>query len=417
MSAPAAVASRSGSGDHVGARWLMVGAGAGLIGTCYGLARFAYGLFAPEFAREFTIGPTVSGVIGAGSYVGYCAAIVASLILTPRWGPRRVAVLAGVVATVGMSVVALAPSALVLAAGVLMAGSSTGIASPPMAAAVAAWVREGSRDRAQTLVNAGTGLGVLISGPVALVLLDQWRWAWAAFALLAAAATCAVRSTVPTGPDACPRRNPEAEGDEPTTRRHHAAGGRMTPERRQLTPGTLRLVAASFLMGLSSIAVWTFGRDLITSAGNASTLVSAITWSVLGASGILGAIGGDLVQRIGLPRSWFALMLTMGAATALFALSVASTPVVLVAAALFGASYIGLTGLVLLWSSYLYPDHTSLGVGLGFFSIAAGQALGAALVGSLTQTIDAPTAFYALATFAALGATLRPRPGTPRTTG
>ena len=86
---------------ELGARWAMVGAGAALIGSCYGLARFAYGLFTPEFEREFTISSTLSGVIGAGSNVGYCVAIVASLMLTPRWGPRRVAVLAGVVAPWG----------------------------------------------------------------------------------------------------------------------------------------------------------------------------------------------------------------------------------------------------------------------------------------------------------------------------
>ena len=117
----------------------MVGAGAALIGTCYGLARFAYGLFAPEFEAEFAISSAVSGVIGSGSYVGYCAAITGSFILTPRWGARRMAVLAGVVATLGIATVAVAPSAPVLAAGILVAGSSTGIASPPMAAAVATW--------------------------------------------------------------------------------------------------------------------------------------------------------------------------------------------------------------------------------------------------------------------------------------
>ncbi len=41
-------------------RWAMVGAGAALVGTCYGLARFAYGLFAPEFGAEFAITPTVA---------------------------------------------------------------------------------------------------------------------------------------------------------------------------------------------------------------------------------------------------------------------------------------------------------------------------------------------------------------------
>ncbi len=186
-------------GSVPGARWVMVGAGAGLIGTCYGLARFAYGLFAPEFEAEFGISPAVAGVIGSGSYVGYCAAIVGSLILTPRWGPRRVAVLAGMVATLGIATVAVASSAPVLAAGILIAGSSTGIASPPMPAAVARWVQQGTRDRAQTIVNAGTGLGVLVSGPIALVLLEDWRWAWGAFAVIAAFVTGWVALTVPPG--------------------------------------------------------------------------------------------------------------------------------------------------------------------------------------------------------------------------
>ena len=44
---------------------------------------------------------------------------------------------------------------------------------------------------------------------------------------------------------------------------------------------------------------------------------------------------------------------------------------------IFGAAYIGLTGLVLVWSTRVYPDAPSLGVGLSFFTIALGQALGA----------------------------------------
>lgn len=396
---------RAGPGREDGAaQWAMVGAGAALVGTCYGLARFAYGLFAPEFTQDFAIDSAVSGLIGSGSYVGYCVAIVASLILTPRWGPRSVAVLAGVVATVGMSVVAVAPSAPVLAVGILIAGSSTGIASPPMAAAVGAWVRADSRDRAQTVVNAGTGLGVLISGPVALVLLGQWRWAWASFAVLAAVVTCWVHVTVPAGTGLHSQRH---RGDSPGVPTVTQSSGGRSPTRR-FALGTQRLVLASFLMGLSSIAVWTFGRELITSQGNATTLVSVIIWTVLGASGVLGAVGGDLAQRVGPPTSWLLLMLTMGAATALFAVAPATPTFSLIAAALFGASYIGLTGLVLLWSTHLYPDRASFGVGLSFFAIAAGQAAGAFLVGRLTESIDVAAAFYIWAVLAVFGATFRP---------
>lgn len=393
-------------GAHAGARWAMVGAGAALIGTCYGLARFAYGLFLPEFRAEFAISSAVAGVIGAGSYVGYCVAIVASLVLTPRWGPRRVAVTAGLVATSGLAIVAAAPSTAVLAVGILVAGSSTGIASPPLAAAVAAWVRADARDRAQTVVNAGTGLGVLVSGPTALVLLDQWRWAWAGYAVVAAVVTCWLARVVPAG-----TVDPAPTGEDETL----LAGTGSPAVRRRLPPGTWRLLIASFLMGLSSTAVWGFGRDLLATQVGATTLGSALTWTVLGAAGILGALGGDLVRRVGLPTSWSALMLTMGAGTALFALAPATDAVVLTAATLFGASYIGLTGLALLWSANLYPTRTSFGVGLSFFTIAAGQAVGAALAGQLIESWSALVVFCTWAGLAVLGAALRPLQTTPST--
>ncbi|MEO6879330.1 MAG: MFS transporter, partial [Mycobacteriaceae bacterium] len=310
MSAVPERSAEVGPGKEVGARWAMVGAGAALIGTCYGLARFAYGLFLPEFRDEFDLDSTVAGIIGAGSYVGYCVAIVVSLLLTPRWGPRSVVVLAGLLATAGLALVAAAPSAAVLAVGVLVAASSSGIASPPLAAAVGAWVAAPARDRAQTVVNGGTGLGVLISGPAALVALDQWRWAWAGFAVVAAIVTCWVGVVVPRGP-----KHPRREEAGPSLTR-------WPPPR-----GTGGLLTASFLMGVGSMAVWSFGQDLITTEGGASTLGSALTWTVLGGAGILGALGGDLVRRLGLRASWVVLMLAMGAATTLFGLAlVAAAP-------------------------------------------------------------------------------------------
>lgn len=392
-----------GSGSWRGPRWAMVGAGAALIGTCYGLARFAYGLFAPEFQAEFAISSTIAGVIGSGSYVGYCIAIVASLLLTPRWGPRRVAVLAGVVAIVGITTVAVAPSASVLAVGILVAGSSTGIASPPMAAAVTEWVTHEARDRAQTVVNAGTGLGVLVSGPVALVLLADWRCAWGAFAIIAALVTGWVALTVPSS-------RSEQHPSEPDPGSGRAAEG---GPQSWLVPGAARLIAAAFMMGLSSIAVWTFGRDLVESQPDAGTTLSATVWIVLGTSGVLGALGGDLARRVGLTVCWVAAMLIMGAATALLALAATSTPLILLAAALFGASYIALTGFALIWSTRLYTDRASLGVGLSFFMIAGGQATGAPVVGWLIEVTGPTSLFCAWAGLSLLGAALRPRPGGP----
>jgi predicted MFS family arabinose efflux permease len=366
--------------------YLLVGAGTALIACCYGFARFSYGLFAPVFTEAFGISPALTGVIGAGSYIGYCVSIIVSLLLTDRFGARPVAVAAGIVATVGISIVAFAPSALFLAVGVLIAGCSTGIASPPLAAAVAQSVPAAAADRAQTLVNGGTGIGVVFSAPIALLLIDQWRAAWAVYAVLSALVTIWIARSVPA------------------LARHHTAARVEQPWR----PGVFGLLTASLLMGIGSVAVWTFGRDLVTTAGGADAARSSLMWIVLGAAGIVGALAGDAVQRVGLRSAWATATVTMAAASLLLAAAPSVLVVVIAAATLFGGAYIGLTGLVLLWSARLYPERTSFGVGLSFFTIAAGQALGAPAVGALIGVVGPRAAFAAAALVGLCAVALRP---------
>src|ERR687889_2500898 len=169
-----------------GITWL-VAPGLAMIAVTYGLARFAYGLFVPEMRESLNLSESVLGLIGAGSYAGYCFAVLGALLFTSRAGPRFMAVGAGAVAVVGMATVAGAPTAWVLALGVLVAGSSSGLASPPMGEVVATAIHEESQDRANALINSGTSIGVALSGPVALLLTDQWRMAWGAFALVGGA--------------------------------------------------------------------------------------------------------------------------------------------------------------------------------------------------------------------------------------
>lgn len=155
----------------------LAAAGLSLIAVCYGLARFAYGLFLPVLTEEFGLDGAVAGTIASSSYIGYCVAIV--------------------VAAAGTGLIAAAGSTGVLAVGVVIAGSSTGLASPPLADAVARWVTSDRADRVQTAVNAGTGLGVMVSGPVASLTGHNWRLAWFVFALTAVVVTIWIAVTIP----------------------------------------------------------------------------------------------------------------------------------------------------------------------------------------------------------------------------
>lgn len=126
-----------------------------LIATCYGLTRFAFGLFLPAIATDLALSESLSGLISGGSFLGYCLAIIASATLTEQLGSRVVAGMAGGIAAIGLVGIVLAPNGVMMAVAVLFAGLSTGLASPPLAAAVADTLESNLQDRANTIINAG----------------------------------------------------------------------------------------------------------------------------------------------------------------------------------------------------------------------------------------------------------------------
>ncbi|WP_236725371.1 MFS transporter [Amycolatopsis orientalis] len=255
----------------------LTAAGLSLIAVSYGLARYAYGLFAPALRAEFDLDGGTLGTIAAGSYVAYCLAVIASTAVTARWGARTGALAAGTAATAGTALIAAAPNAAFLAVGVVLAGASTGLASPSLADAVSRVVRANRRDRAQSVVNAGTGLGVLVSGPVSLLAVGDWRLAWWAFAAASALVTAWIARVVPPV-------------------RERREGGLPVP---LFPPSTRRLLPAAATLGLASAAIWTFGRDIAVSVGGLGETESTVVWIVLGAVGLAGAFTAELTSRAG----------------------------------------------------------------------------------------------------------------------
>jgi predicted MFS family arabinose efflux permease len=369
-----------------------------MIAVTYGLARFAYGLFLPEMRESLDLSETVLGLISAGSYAGYCFAILVALVFTSRTGPRFMAVAAGAVAVVGMATVAGAPTAWVLALGVLVAGSSSGLASPPMGEAVATSIRAESQDRANALINSGTSIGVALSGPAALLVTEQWRIAWAAFALVGGA-------VVVWNAIAMPRKPMGDDGPE-------GPAGTNVPRlsvRYLVKPKSVRLFAAATGVGFASAAYWTFSRDLVVRFGDLSVTGSTLFWMVIGVSGLAGGLAGDLVPRFGLARAFRVSVLSMAAAIGLLA----AAPGVLLptysSAALFGSTYIMLTGIILVWSVAVFRERPSAGLGAAFLLIAVGQVLGAPIAGAVAGAAGLIVTFWAFAGIAVLAALISPR--------
>jgi predicted MFS family arabinose efflux permease len=381
-----------------GITWL-VAPGLAMIAVTYGLARFAYGLFLPNMRESLDLSESVLGLIGAGSYAGYCFAVLGALVFTSRAGPRFMAVAAGALAVVGMATVAGAPTPWVLALGVLVAGSSSGLASPPMGEAVATTIAEESQDRANALINSGTSIGVALSGPAALLLSEQWRIAWGAFALVGVAVVAWNAIAMPRKPVGDEDR-PEgaAQTDVPRLSVRYLVGS-----------SSVALFAAATGVGFASAAYWTFSRDMVVRFGDLSGTGSSIFWVVIGVSGLAGGLAGDLVQRFGLPGAFRVSVLSMAAAIGLLAAAPGVLLWAYTSAALFGSTYIMLTGIILVWSVSVFHERPSAGLGAAFLLIAVGQIFGALTAGAVAGAAGLAVTFWAFAGIAVVAALIGPR--------
>ena len=372
-------------------RWKLVASGLALIAATYGLARFGYGLFLPRFAEAFDMGPGLSGAIQAGSFLSYCVTALLAARLGSR--PRLVIVLAGATAALGAAGVAAAPNAGVLAAAVVLAGAGAGFATPGLVTLIESNVESRRQENAQTIVNSGTGAGLVAAGSLLILVGSHWRLGWAVIAGVVVLATVA-------------------------TLRSDRRRGRQNPSGTEQNPGWKSLaalawpLAAAGLAGASSAAVWTFGRTVLAE-GTETELYSIGAWMVLGAFGVLGAGAGRIVQAWSLRTAWTVTTLLMAGATLLMGAFPGSPAAAYAAAALFGASYIAMSGVLIVWAVRIVPEHASAGTVALFIALAVGQAAGSVGLGAVIAP-DAPVGAFSLAAVvgvvAVLPALKRPAP-------
>lgn len=362
--------------------------GFGLIAVCYGFARFAFGLFLPRISAELDLSPALGGIISGASFLGYCLTIVLSAHLTERIGARTVAVAAGVVAAVGMLGIAVSGSAVWLAIAVCVAGSSTGLASPPLAAAVATMLPPARQATANTVINAGTSAGVALAGLIAFTLGAQWRPIFGAFAAVAVAMSVATCAVVAGG--AAPRKS---------------AGPRLP----RLSPDLRRLVAAAFLTGGASTIVWSFGADLVARNLDWNEGEVGKLWIAIGGAGLVGAAAGRLVASAGINAIHRVCHIAMAAAIVAVGWHGTTSTWALVGGSLFSAGYMTATGVYLIWGVAALPERPATGLTIAFLTLAVGQTAGALAAGFLMAR-QPDIAVWACAALALVAATVGRRP-------
>jgi predicted MFS family arabinose efflux permease len=119
---------------------------------------------------------------------------------------------------------------------------------------------------------------------------------------------------------------------------------------------------------------------MLTGSGSVTSGQVGWLWVAVGLGGSLGTLTGALVERAGRPAAWCACAGLLALANLGVAASVATGSAVLAGASMacFGAGYMSLTAVLILWARQVWPDGAGAGTSVVFIALATGQALGAA---------------------------------------
>jgi predicted MFS family arabinose efflux permease len=369
----------------------LASAGVSIVGVCYGMARYGYGLLLPDVRRDYHLGPALLGAIGTASYAAYLAATALAGAFATRLGARRTAVTAGLLAAAGMTVAGVSRTTAPFVVGIVVAGASAGFAFAPFADAARA-VSSAARGRVLATINCGTGYGVALSAPIAILAGAAWHRAWLAFAMVAVLATLWAAHVLPA------RTDRAASGHDPTY------GWRAVLCRR-----TLPLLAGAVMVGLGSSTYWTFAVAHLTDAGALSSAASRTFLGIVGVASVLATLTADLVNRLGPRRAFVATTVAEAAALVLLALVPSSLTAAMASAILFGTAYNATVGIQAIWSAHIFAERPSLGISAAMAANGAGLLLGPLGAGLLAGALGLGPVLLAGAGVVAAAGLLAPR--------
>ncbi|GAA1046301.1 MFS transporter [Rothia amarae] len=337
----------------------LVVAGASVVAVSYGMARFALGLSTPRIVEDQVATSAEIGLASSLSFLTYVLACFVSsrLLNSGRWKTSVLLVL--LTATVGTLMVAMSSSAPLFMSGIGVAGAAAGFTSGAIAYRLAQEISPAQEARAQSIANAGTGIGVAISTGI-LLAVSSWRLVFVVAAVLACV-VCLWFLRLKTS--------------SPAT----AAGG-SSDEARGEWRALLFPILLTILMGAGSSVYWTYGRALAEEQGGLSDFQSLLFWGAIGVAGIGGALAGDVASRMGLKLSWTLCSVILG--LSILCLPLCSNVVFAVlSGALFGAFYTVVTGLTIELGRQSWPRAVGAATGILFATIAVGQTAGSMLNG------------------------------------
>ncbi|MDN4526407.1 MFS transporter [Fictibacillus fluitans] len=360
--------------------WRIVLPGIAMIGVTYAFARFSFGLFLPNISQSINLTESNAGVTGSTAYIAYTLALFTSSYLIKRFGQLRVIQFAGLSAVIGLFGIGLSQNFLSLALSTFIAGLGSGWASPAYSQVASTSLNKDDKDRGNTWMNSGTSFGLIVSGPIAILFTDHWRFAFISFAIISLAVLLWNSIRIPY--------------EKPELHDEKIISGPIFKKAKYL-------LLSSFIVGFGSSIYWTFSRSFLKVEYNMSDHESVIFWVTMGVTGAVGGLAGGIMNRGGLTLSYRLALLLLS--ISVISITIPSLYSVYSSGFLFGISYIFVTGLLIVWATRIFPLVPHVGVSLSFLALGVGQSIGSAMAGKLISMSSYSWVFIIYSFFCIIG--------------
>lgn len=336
-----------------------------------GVGRFAYTPLLPSLQQAADIGTHTAGLLASINYVGYLAGALGAAVLPPHWSRVRTFRLALIASIVSTAMMALAPSVGLWAASRLIAGvASAGV----LVLSADIVVRHLHRHRRPALIGvhfAGPGLGVAMTGIVTALLDGRvgWAGAWIVLSVLCTALVPMCWRWLVVPGDGAPQP---------------LAGATAAPAKSGASFPLAVLALAYFCEGAGYIVTGTFLVAIVKTMPDLAD-VAAYFWIVVGLTAAPSAILWSRIgQGIGLLPALFLGHVVQAIGVILPVLS-AHPASVLLSAVLFGATFVGITALVVAFAGRSAGANPTRMIGVLTASFGVGQIIGPIVAGVLAE--------------------------------
>ncbi|MDQ7111698.1 MFS transporter [Staphylococcus simulans] len=344
-----------------------------MIAVTYGLGRFSFGLFLPDISQDLSLTPTQAGLISSLFYLSYCFSIIFATFKTDKVGPKNMIMAAGLSVLIGLILIGISPNLMILALGVLFAGASTGFVSPPYGYVISLWIKLEEQSKANTWINSGTSIGLMLAGVTAMIAFLDWRTMYLSYAVLALIMLVWNFIIIPS-------LNQPLEIYTGSFNLLDVKNGS-------------RIALASTLLGIATAPFWTFSKSFVQATDLYTNFQLSIFWILIGVFGIIGGVSGNIIEQKGIRFAYNLGVIAISAASILLALAQLLWITPFIASSLFGVSYIFLTGVLMVWGIRVYVRNASIGIGIPFLLLAVGQVIGSILAGPLIVFLNYKATF------------------------